>query len=240
VHLDVTDSTNDRARELAGRGAPGGTLVVAEEQTAGRGRQGRQWVAPRGSALTASALVRAQPDDFVETLSLLPLACSVAVCEAVEEIVPIRCRIKWPNDVLVGERKVAGILIEARPQEHWAVAGIGLNVGATRADFPEDLRATATSLRIECGAPVDRNLVLGALLRRLSARVAPGPESGHGAVLSAYRERDALRGKRIVWTSRGERIGGVAQGIDEDGNLVVVDDGAERSTLDAGEVHLGS
>jgi BirA family biotin operon repressor/biotin-[acetyl-CoA-carboxylase] ligase len=238
VHLDITASTNDRARELAGRGAPGGTVVVAEKQTAGRGRQGRRWVAPRGSALTASVLFRAQPDYFVQMLPLLPLACAAAVCEAVEEVVPIRSRIKWPNDVLVGERKVAGILIEARPQERWAVAGIGLNVGATRVDFPEDLRATATSLRIECGVPVDRDLVLGALLRRLSARVAPGPESGHAAVLFAYRERDALRGERIVWTSRGEPFSGVAQGIDEHGNLAVLDDSGKRSTLDAGEVHL--
>ena len=117
-------STNDHARALALAGAPHGTVVVAEQQTAGRGRQGRTWSAPTGRALTLSALVRLP----AAALEPLPLAVAIAVCEACEAVAPVTCRIKWPNDVWIEGRKVAGVLIEARPQEGWAVIGIGLNV----------------------------------------------------------------------------------------------------------------
>ncbi|MBA2505772.1 MAG: biotin--[acetyl-CoA-carboxylase] ligase, partial [Thermoleophilaceae bacterium] len=133
LHYRLTDSTNARARELAATGAPHGTLVTAAEQTAGRGRQGRSWVAEPGAALLMSVVVR-----DVE-LALLPLAAPVAVCEAAGP----ETRIKWPNDVWLGEgRKLAGILIEGRPQDGWAVVGIGLNVGAP----PEEVRHIAASL----------------------------------------------------------------------------------------------
>ena len=117
VHHRLTDSTNERARELASRGAPHGTLVTADEQTAGRGRQGREWVAVPGSALLMSVVLRSAS-------ATLPLAAAVAVCEAL----PVDAAIKWPNDIWVERCKVAGILVEARPQEGWAVLGIGVNV----------------------------------------------------------------------------------------------------------------
>jgi BirA family biotin operon repressor/biotin-[acetyl-CoA-carboxylase] ligase len=238
VHLHVTGSTNDRARELAAAGAPHGTVVLAEEQTAGRGRQGRKWTAPRGSAITLSVLIRPPEQRFSEAFSLLPAASALATCEAAEEVAAIECRIKWPNDVLAGGRKLAGILIEARPQEGWAVAGIGLNVNTAESELPPELRGTATSLRIECGTPVDRDGALVALLRRLAARTVPGTESGSREVLAAYRERDALRGKRIAWTAGEERFAGLARGIDDAGRLLVRRDGRDEVALDAGEVHL--
>src|SRR3954467_1525943 len=117
LHLRVTDSTSDRARELAGAGAPHGTLVTAAEQTAGRGRQGRTWSAPPGRALLMSLVLREWP-------RLLPLAAALAVAEVAGEATTL----KWPNDVLLDSRKVAGILVEGRPQEGWMVLGIGLNV----------------------------------------------------------------------------------------------------------------
>ena len=117
VHFRLTDSTNERARVLASAGAPHGTLVTADEQQAGRGRQGRTWSAPPKSAVLMSAVLR-------ELSETLPLAAAVAVCEAL----PVEAQIKWPNDVWIESRKVAGILVEARPQEGWAVLGIGLNV----------------------------------------------------------------------------------------------------------------
>src|SRR3954466_8239630 len=129
VHYRVTDSTNARARELAARGAPHGTLVSADSQTAGRGRQGRAWVAAPGDALLMSLLVR-------RVDPLLPLSTAVAVCESPPGL---EAAGKWPNDVwLADRRKVAGILLEGRPQEGWAVIGIGLNV-RTRS-FPPELR----------------------------------------------------------------------------------------------------
>src|SRR4051812_15731825 len=113
-HFARTDSTNTRTRELAAAGAPGGTVVTAGEQTAGRGRQGRSWTAPPGKALLYSALLRPLDDRHL----MLPLAVPLAVCEAAEALRPgLECGVKWPNDVLVAGRKLAGILIEARPQD---------------------------------------------------------------------------------------------------------------------------
>ena len=119
LHLRRTDSTNDRARDLAQAGAPSGTLVTAEEQSAGRGRHGRTWAAPPGAALLCSAILR----PLEARHALLPLAVPLAVCEAAEALAPVECRVKWPNDVWLEERKLAGILIEARPPD-WAVIGV--------------------------------------------------------------------------------------------------------------------
>ena len=214
LHLRLTDSTNERAKELARGGAPHGTLVTADEQSAGRGRQGRAWTAPPGSAVLMSVVVR----DPAETL---PLAAAVAVCEACQ---PLACLIKWPNDVWVERRKLAGILVEGRPQEGWAVVGIGLNVSASPSDLP------ATHLR-EHDREASREGTLGRLLEALGEQLAaPG-----GEVLAAWRERDALRGERVSWEG-GE---GTAAGIDDSGALLVSTD-AGRVALNAGEVHLGS
>ena len=167
IHLDVIGSTNDLARELAIAGAPAGTVVLAEEQTAGRGRQGRSWVAPPGRALTLSIVVRTSD----EALAMLPLTVAVAVCEACERVATRwSAAVKWPNDVWIGERKVAGILIEARPQDRWAVVGIGLNVETTAEELPAELRETATSLRIATGGEVGREAALQALLEALAGR----------------------------------------------------------------------
>jgi BirA family transcriptional regulator, biotin operon repressor / biotin---[acetyl-CoA-carboxylase] ligase len=230
VHLDLTGSTNDLARGLAEGGAPSGTVVLAEEQTAGRGRQGRAWVAPPGRALTLSVIVRAGD----EALGLLPLTTAVAVCEACEEVAPVRCGVKWPNDVWIEGRKVAGILIEARPQDRWAVVGIGLNVDTTEEELPPELRESATSLRIATGADVGRERALVALLERLAEWLS----AGRDRLLAAYRQRDGLNGHTIAWTAGSDRFEGEAKGVDDDGNLVVFTAGGEQHVLGAGEVHL--
>lgn len=221
-HYSRTDSTNTRARELAAAGAPHGTVVTAGEQTEGRGRQGRTWTAPPGKALLYSAVVRPlDPGD-----ALLPLAVPLAVCEAAEQLQPgIECGVKWPNDVQVGGRKLAGVLIEARPQDGWAVVGVGLNLAIAPDEFPPELRETATSLtggRIEDAA--------AALSQKLGRWLGAEQQT----VLGAWRARDALRGQEIAW----EGGSGVAGGIDDRGYLVVVVPGGERIALGAGEVHL--
>ena len=215
VHHRLTDSTNERAKLLAAGGAPHGTLVTADEQAAGRGRQGRQWTAPAGSAVLMSLVLR----EFDE---LLPLTAAVAVSEAL----PVDAAVKWPNDVWIDRRKVAGILVEGRPQEGWAVLGVGLNVSAEA--FPPELAKTATSLLLS-GTDTTRDLVLGDLLRSLSEWLEAPPE----AVLSAWRSQDALKDERVRW-SDGE---GIAAGIDDSGALLV-ETGNGLVTLDAGEVHL--
>jgi BirA family transcriptional regulator, biotin operon repressor / biotin---[acetyl-CoA-carboxylase] ligase len=216
VHHRVTDSTNARARALAAAGAPHGTLVTAGAQTAGRGRQGRSWTAAPGDALLMSLVVRRLDP-------LLPLAAAVAVCEAL----PVDALLKWPNDIWVGGRKIAGILLEGRPQEGWAVIGIGLNV-RTR-EFPDELRDTATSLAlagVETTVPEALAALLPALDRWLDAAAAD--------VLSAWRSRDALLGSDIRWADGS----GTAAGITDTGSLVVETPGGRRVELGAGEVHL--
>jgi BirA family transcriptional regulator, biotin operon repressor / biotin---[acetyl-CoA-carboxylase] ligase len=232
VHLSAVDSTNDHARRLALAGAPHGTVVVAEEQTAGRGRQGRVWSAPAGRALTLSALVRLP----AAALEPLPLTVALAVCEACEALAPVACRIKWPNDVWIDGRKVAGVLIEGRPLDGWAVIGVGLNVNTSEDEFPEELGGSAVSLRIAAGRPIDRDEALDALLARLAEWVARVEDPA--GIASAFRERDVLHGERIAWSADGTTREGEARGIEDDGALVVFTDAGERVRLDAGEVHL--
>jgi len=224
-HFRVADSTNSRARELVESGAPGGTVVTATEQTAGRGRQGRSWTAPAGRALLYSAVLR--PLD--ERHLLLPLAAPLAVCEVAERLQPgIECQIKWPNDIWFERRKLAGVLIEAKPQDGWAVIGVGINVAIKREELPPELRDTATSLGIEAPGAIEnaRRALDHALDRWAAARA--------GEVLAAWRARDALRGREISWDGGT----GVANGIEDSGDLVVVAAGGDRGVLGAGEVHL--
>jgi BirA family biotin operon repressor/biotin-[acetyl-CoA-carboxylase] ligase len=237
VHLRRTDSTNDRARGLAASGAPHGTLVTAAEQTAGRGRHGRRWSAPAGSGLLMSLLLRSPP-------RMLPLSAALAVCDAVCDAAGEPARIKWPNDIVV-ERpasrlaKLGGILVEARPQEDWAVLGIGLNVAVELDQLPQELRPGAR-IPAEADSPLPaatlglpREAVeptLWRLLGALEERLAEPEE----ATLEAWRERDALLGSEISW-SGGQ---GRAHGIDGTGRLVVTLAEGGQTTLGAGEVHL--
>jgi BirA family biotin operon repressor/biotin-[acetyl-CoA-carboxylase] ligase len=216
LHLRATTSTNDRARELAQAGAPHGTLVTAAEQTAGRGRQGRTWSAPPGSTLLLSVVLRDPP-------ALLPLAAALAVAE----VAGARAQIKWPNDVLLDGRKVAGILAEGRPQDGWAALGIGLNVALRIEDLPPELHDTAGTLGLE---PADLEPILERLLAALERTLA----LDEARLLDAYRARDALRGREVRWAAGHGR----AAGIDGAGRLVVELPEGGRTALSAGEVHL--
>jgi BirA family biotin operon repressor/biotin-[acetyl-CoA-carboxylase] ligase len=189
--------------------------VTAGEQTAGHGRQGRTWSAPAGRALLCSLLLREPP-------RLLPLAAGAAVAE----VAGAEALIKWPNDILLAERKVAGILVEGRPQERWAVVGIGLNVALRPGDFPPELRERAATLGLEEDAiePMLEKLLVG-LERWLGA--------SESQVLDAVRSRDALLGRSVRWAAGAGR----GAGIDGDGRLVV-DTAEGHVALDAGEVHL--
>jgi BirA family transcriptional regulator, biotin operon repressor / biotin---[acetyl-CoA-carboxylase] ligase len=229
-HYRVTDSTNERARELVEAGAPGGAVVTAREQTAGRGRQGRVWTAPEGKALLYSAILR--PLD--ERHLLLPLSVPLAVCAAAEELRSgIECQVKWPNDVWLEEHKLSGILIEAKPQDGWAVIGVGLNLTIQPDEFPDDLRQPAISLFGDGGGGQGTPLTVAeALSRHLDHWVY----ADHDDVLEEWRRRDGLRGREISWDD-GESSG-IADGIDDRGNLVVVLDGGRRVSLGAGEVQI--
>ena len=225
-HYRITDSTNERARELVEAGAPGGTVITAREQTAGRGRQGRVWTAPEGKALLCSAILR--PLD--ERHLLLPLSVPLAVCAAAEALRPgIECQVKWPNDVWLEGRKLSGILIEAKPQDGWAVIGVGLNLSIAPDEFPSDLRQPAVSL-FSATAETQPSTATQVLNRHLDRWVWAAEEE----ILAEWRRRDGLRGREVSW----EDGSGVADGIDDRGNLVVVVPGGARVSLGAGEVQL--
>ncbi len=216
LHLREIGSTNARARELATAGAPHGTLVTTSLQTAGRGREGRSWTAPAGQALLLSLVIRDPP-------ALLPLRAGLAVAD----VAGPDARIKWPNDVLVGGRKVAGILAEGRPQAGWAVLGMGVNVAVRLDDLPPELRATAGTL----GRPAtDVESALTELLAALDRRLAEPAESA----LTELGRRDALLGQPVSWAG-GEAV---AAGITADGGLQVRRADGRLEVLDAGEVHL--
>ncbi len=221
-HFRSTDSTNTRARKLAAAGAPHGAVITADEQTDGRGRQGRTWTAPSGKALLYSAILRPLGER-----PLLPLAVALAVCDAAEALQPeIECSVKWPNDVLLDGRKLAGVLIEARPQDDWAVIGVGLNLSIEPHELPPELRHPATSL----GGGVTTE----AARRELDVQLDRWSTEDPGCILAAWRKRDALHGREVAWDGGS----GVADGVDDRGNLVVATLGAGRVALGAGEVHL--
>jgi BirA family biotin operon repressor/biotin-[acetyl-CoA-carboxylase] ligase len=193
--------------------------VTAGEQLAGRGRHGRSWSAPPGRSLLMSLVLHDAP-------ALLALASAVAVADVVAAFAE-EPSIKWPNDVLVGGRKVAGILAESRPPDRRVVLGIGLNVAVRDGDLPPELAGRAAGLGL---APADVEPVLAALLAALERRLAQDPAE----ILAAYRERDALLGREVRW----QHGAGVAAGVDDDGRLLVDRPDAGRVALDAGEVHL--
>jgi len=230
-HYRSTDSTNSRARELAAAGAPHGTVVTASEQTAGRGRQGRTWTAPPNKALLYSAIVRPLEERHV----MLPLAVPLAVCEAAEKLNPdLECKVKWPNDIHVEGRKLSGVLIEARPQDGWAVIGVGLNLSIPREEFPTELQETAISLFDPGHKGGGRGSAPSAATEVLSQRLEHWVQAEPDEVLGTWRQRDALRGREVEWDGGS----GVADGIDDRGYLVVVTPGGDRIAVGAGEVHL--
>jgi BirA family transcriptional regulator, biotin operon repressor / biotin---[acetyl-CoA-carboxylase] ligase len=245
-HFASVGSTNTVARDLATAGAPHGTVVTAGEQTAGRGRQGRSWTAPPGSALLYSAILR----PLLPRHSVLPLAVSLAVCETAERLrSDISCKVKWPNDIHLDGRKLAGILIEARPQDGWAVLGIGLNLTIAGSEFPEELRERATSLFPEPAHPTrppgphNRNRQDEMRAGRaseasasLSAALDRWIDADPDDILNEWRNRDALRGREVSWESGS----GVADGIDERGHLLVRLAGGDRLALAGGDIHLTS
>ena len=215
-HHRRTGSTNGEAAALAAAGAPHGTLVTSAEQTAGRGRQGRSWVAPAGEALLLSLVLRRYDD-------LLPLRAGLAVAE----VAGPSAGVKWPNDVLIHGRKVAGILVEAFPRRGWAVLGIGINVAIDVTALPAELRGRAAGLGRSVG---DVEPVLAELLTRLERRLDEAPS----AILAAWSRRDVLHGCEVAWADGS----GMATGVDARGALRVLSATGETVALDAGEVHL--
>ena len=221
-----TASTSDDARRAAEAGAAHGALFVADAQTAGRGRMGRRWSSPPGVNLYASIVLR--PRAPARALSLLPLAVGLAVAEAVDAFTGgERAAIKWPNDVRVDGRKLAGVLVEgALRGEHFqhVIVGVGVNVLGARA--PDDVASIATTLQAVCGRAVPRREVLAALMRALERRVDALDAGASDGVRRAVSARCETLGRSLTVRGRAAR----AVALREDGGLIVrYDDGAQET-----------
>ena len=244
LYFDTIGSTNDVAAALVASGHHEGAVVVADAQTAGRGRRGRTWFSPPGAGLYVSVVLapgraRVSPE---RATALLTLSAGVALSEAVERVTGLAPAIKWPNDLLVDRRKLAGILAEgvASPAFHGlqaVVLGYGINV--MPASYPPDLAARVTSLETELGRSVDRAAVCAESLASLAARYHDLLEGRYDAILDAWRARAfGSRGARVEWDTPAGLRTGITEGIDDMGALLVRGgSGVER--IVAGEVRWG-
>ena len=224
------ESTNDEVRNLAKAGAPDGLIVLAESQTAGRGRRGAAWFSPAGESLAFSILMR--PQEPQALWPRLALAAGLAVAEAVESFGP-QAGIKWPNDVWIGHKKVAGILVEAGLD--FAVVGIGLNVNTM--EFPPGVAEIATSMRIETARNFSRSEVLGEIVRRIAVR-RHQIGGDFEALISAVRLRCVLTDKRVTLTTANGPKVGMVEGIAAGGELLLrTENGLER-LIQADEVRF--
>ncbi len=238
-YLPSCGSTNLVAKELAAAGAPEGTLVLTEEQTAGRGRLGRRWVAPFGSSLLMSVLLRpALPPAEVPSLGL---SAAVAVAAAVQRCTGLSPGLKWPNDLLLEGRKAGGILLELAAEGdmvHHAVLGVGLNVNVAPASWPGEVASRATSLAAVLGRAVDRLALLRGILAELEERYRIWQEGGFAALRAEWIERNVTLGREVtVATPRGV-VRGRAWDVDREGRLLLDLEDGERLALAAGEVTL--
>ena len=232
--LDAVDSTNTVARDLARSGATNGTVVIAESQSQGRGRLGRGWVSPAYKNLYLSVVLRGELP--MERLPQLSLLAGVATCDAICEW--HLATIKWPNDVLIDGRKVAGLLAETDSDrgERFVILGIGINLNAEQDDFAPELWDKAGSLRMALGHPVDRARVAGRLLTHLEQRCEEWRDQGFASIAAAWRERSDLIGREIVVQEPGGTVTGRAIDLDDDGALRLrLASGAEHRVV-AGDV----
>lgn len=226
-----TDSTNDIAFKLAEEGAVEGTVVAAEAQRRGKGRRGRHWESPPGVNLYCSVILR--PPILPPQAPQLTFLSAVAVARAVAAITPLVPAIKWPNDILVGGRKVAGLLNEMSAETekvNFIVLGIGININMAPSQFPPDLRHPASSLATEGGAPLNRLAVTRALLEALDTLYASYLSNGFPGIRKEWLERSAVAGRRVRVSFHDREVSGEVTGIDDDGALLLklADGGTER------------
>lgn len=235
---EETDTTNNRARELALEGAPEGTLVVAEKQTAGRGRRGKVWESPLGTGIWMSLVLR--PQIMPVEASVLTLLCGLATAEAIEAETGLSAGIKWPNDILINGKKAVGILTEMdceMSQVHFVIPGIGINVNTT--SFPPEIADIATSLYLECGKTVSRRRLVHKVLERLEEHYETFLRTGSfTAMLEDYRKHCITLGKEVHVLGR-EPFFAEALDITPEGELLVrrADNGKEEVVF-SGEVSI--
>jgi BirA family biotin operon repressor/biotin-[acetyl-CoA-carboxylase] ligase len=235
VYRPQAGSTNDLAQALAAEGAPEGTLVIADEQTAGRGRLGRSWWAPAGANLLLSLLLRPALPPLAALR--LTMAAGLAAAEAIEQTTGLVVRLKWPNDIWLNGKKAGGILVETRlagEQLEYAIVGLGLNVNADLSKHAQ-LAGLATSLRMESGQPQDRLPLLRALVERFAAWYS---NIGSPHLREAWARRLITLGQFVEAWAGQQPVSGLAEAVDEDGALLVRTGDGRLHKLSAGDVSL--
>ena len=234
VYLPSVDSTNRRARQLAAEGAPHGTLVIADEQTAGRGRRGRGWISPAGEGVFMSLILR--PQSHPSEVARLSMQTALAVALSIAQTTGLDARIKWPNDIVCGGRKVCGMLLEMNADEqavHDVVAGIGINVHQTQ--FAPEIAQTASSLDLLSGQRVCRAALVRAFLEAFERTEALAAQ---GALMDAYRARSATLGQRVQVIAPAGSFTGTALEVTDSGSLIVEDEEGQRREVLAADVSV--
>lgn len=235
VVLDSVGSTNDYLKRLAAEGAPNGTVVTAREQTKGKGRLGRSWQTAKDEGIAFSVLLR--PDITPSEVSAITPLAGLAVCKAIREYTSLECMIKWPNDIIVGQKKLVGILTEMSAEfdaVQYVIIGIGINVEHTH--FPEEIAYKATSLLLETGRHINKNEFLACVLKHIEDEfTADNLELTPGAV-SEYTDLCATVGKNITFMRGTRRVSGAAVGITSRGELEAMMSDGTICTINSGEV----
>jgi BirA family biotin operon repressor/biotin-[acetyl-CoA-carboxylase] ligase len=239
VWREAIDSTQRLARERARAGAPEGTIVIAESQTAGRGRLGRRWHSPPGVNLYCTVVLR--PHRSPAVVPQIGLVAAVAVADAIRDTIGRSAELKWPNDVLIDGCKVAGILTEMEGEAErvaFVLVGIGVNVNLDPAALPQELAGQATSLRAVAGAALDRVAFTARLLGALEARYGRFLAGGFAAIRPAFEATALLTGRAVRVSGPDATVEGRVVGVDDEGALLVERDGGARVRVVAGEVTL--
>lgn len=237
--LEVTTSTQEEVRKLAEEGSPEGTLVIAEEQTVGRGRLGRKWFSPPGKGIWMSLLLR--PDLPLSCASQLTLLTAVAVCRAIRTVTGVEPGIKWPNDLLVQGRKICGILLESVAEDErirYCIAGIGIDANMTAEDYPEELRDIVSSLRMESGKEVDREVLVSGVMAELEKLYSLYLDKGFDPIAHLWEALSVTINRNVTLHTPKGTVTGYATGIDTSGALVLDQDG-EKVLIFSGDVQLG-
>jgi BirA family transcriptional regulator, biotin operon repressor / biotin---[acetyl-CoA-carboxylase] ligase len=239
--FDAVESTNDLARKYLEEGALEGQVLIAESQTRGRGRMGRSWVSPPGTGIYMSVLLK--PQILPQRLPQLTLMAGLGTVQAVNEFSSQKAQLKWPNDILLNGKKLSGILSEYHTTQNGGnavIIGIGVNANHSQNDFPEILRPTATSLRIENENPVDREALATALIRHLDQEYDAFLRGKNPNVIKKWTDHSDMFGKNISVTKGESVIHGTALGLDSQGRLLMRIKNGEEMAFDSGEVSLGS
>ncbi|MFZ5591615.1 MAG: biotin--[acetyl-CoA-carboxylase] ligase [Bacillota bacterium] len=238
-YFNRVESTNVAARDLARRGAVDGTLVVAEEQTGGRGRLERGWFSPAGGGIWCSLILR--PPLLPSEVAPVTLTCAVAVRRAIQQVAGLEVQIKWPNDLLLDGRKVCGILTEMSAEMekvNYIIIGMGLNVNIRTEQFPPELRDAATSLLACGGREYSRCRILQRYLEQMEDLVALWMTEGMEKILAEWKQYCVTLGRQVVVSTVREQFAGLALDVGSQGELIVEDRHGVRRTFWAGEVTL--